>query len=286
MKGLLIGLAILAAAGTSIAQEGDEVIPSGVPALLEAPNGKKVRVFLQEMRGSNLVFRALKSTKDVTVPAHKIPSLEFFPKYDAKTIHGYFNRADYEAVAGALGYDMSTYWDYMVISNNLRDDFIMLMEAYREDGKLEQSRRAAELLTHVSDERVAEKANVNLALIALAENNVDKAKAIQSELKSEAAKLYLQVCIERALKEPKKAIQTAAQVVEKFGNNMDWLPPTELLSARLYLDMGMTNSAAMTARQVGSLYAGTHIAGDAEKFGSGLVITTDETNEMEGKKDE
>ncbi len=63
---------------------------------------------------------------------------------------------------------------------------------------------------------------------------------------------------------PHEAIQIAIEVIAQFANNMQWLPPSELLVAELYLDMGRTNSAMVTARQSKKMYVGTNIGKEAE----------------------
>ena len=83
---------------------------------------------------------------------------------------------------------------------------------------------------------------------------------------SEAAKLYLLACVQRVQNEPKKAIQTVTSIIAEHGNDVEWLAPSELLSAQIYLDMAMTNSAVNTARQVMNMYAGTYVSGDAARF--------------------
>ncbi len=98
------------------------------------------------------------------------------------------------------------------------------------------------------------------------------AETFRSEVESEAAGLYLQACIERAKGETRLAIWTLCGVIADYGNDLDWMPPSELLAARLYLDDGMTNSAANTARQVESIYGGSNVASEAQKFKDSLPV--------------
>ncbi|MCF7817153.1 MAG: hypothetical protein K9M54_04665 [Kiritimatiellales bacterium] len=277
MKRLLISLVALCA----LAAPGQEeaAVPPGVPARLEVANGKVVKVFLQSCAGSNITFRVLNSDKDITTDPAKIKSLTFYPKYDAAATEQSFNGGDYPAVLATLAPVMEPFMDYMSVSNNMQPAFCMLLDAYRESGDWTQVRESAAVLMATGNPALVIKGQIDTALAALAAGDVSAAETLRAAVDSEAAGLYLQACIERARQEPKTAIQTATDVIAKHGNDMDWLPSTELLCTRLYLDMAMTNSADSTARQVQKLYAGTHIAKDAERLRSGLVRTTDETKE-------
>ena len=122
----------------------------------------------------------------------------------------------------------------------------------------------------------------------MATGDIATAEKIDLELPSETAKLYLKAAILRAKKQPQAAIKVAVDVIADHGNDLDWMPANELLCAKLYLDMGMTNSAVQTARQVEHLYAGTHISADAKKMhelldppkpeGSAVKVPVDEGN--------
>jgi hypothetical protein len=79
-----------------------------------------------------------------------------------------------------------------------------------------------------------------------------------------AADLYAQACAERAGGDPKRAIQTAVKVIALCPGETEWLAKSELLCAGLYLELGQTNAAAVTVRQIQNLYAGTDAAKQAD----------------------
>ncbi len=270
MKRIWIGLMALLAMG-AVAQEQPEA-QSGTPALLEAVNGKQARVFLQRLEKGKLTFQAYKSNRDIAVPASKIKSLTFYPKYDAEAVEQQFNAGDYSAVLSTLDPLMETFWDYMVVDNNLRAAFCMLMDAYYKTGELPKARKAANILLESGDPELVQRGQANLALVAIAGNDLETAKKIRNEVTSEAAGLYLQACIERAEKRPKDAIKTVSDLLINHANDVEWLAPSELLCAYLYVDMLgpnsviTTNSALHTARQVKNIYAGSSVAADAEKL--------------------
>jgi outer membrane protein assembly factor BamD (BamD/ComL family) len=81
---------------------------------------------------------------------------------------------------------------------------------------------------------------------------------------SPAEKLYTQACMERAKGDPKSAIQTAVKVIALYSGEKEWLARSELLSAELYLELGMPEAADITARQIQNLYAGMDVAKKAD----------------------
>lgn len=269
MKRIWISLIALVAMG-AVAQKPD--VQSGTPATLEAINGKQARVFLQRLENGKLTFQPNKSSQNITVPASKIKSLTFYPKYDAETVEQQFNAGEYSAVLSTLGPLMDSFWDYMVVDNNLRDAFCMLMDAYYKSGKFPEARKVANILLESDDPGLVQRGQANIALIAIAENDLETARKIRREVTSEAAGLYLQACIERAEQRPKVAIWTASGIILNHANDLEWLGPSELLCANLYADMLgsnpviTTNSPLHTARQVKNIYLGSSVAADAEKL--------------------
>jgi len=309
MKYISTILALFAAASV-FAQENPE--PTGTPALLVTANGKQARVNLESMADGNLTFAA--GSRSMTVPSDKIASLKFSmtkPEFDFfreegiisdEEIAGIYNRedldraqkleeifktclgnieklynaADYAATIAAVEPLMKDRGQFMAIENNLDDYYIMLMESYRSAGDLAQAKARATVLLQSEDNEKVVLAKACLALIAIATDDFATAESLAAELDSEAAKLYLQACLLRAKDEPKAAFETVTTIIAEHGNDMEWLPRTELMSAYLYLDMAgtnsviTTNSAVTTARQVKNMYAGSKVAGDSKKLWASL----------------
>ncbi len=269
MKRLWISLMALVAV---VAMAQTPEVQSGTPALLEAINGKQARVFLQKMEDGTLTFQPLKSTRNMTAPISKISRLTFFPKYDAAAVEQQVNSGDYAAALSTLVPLMEPYWEYMVVENNMRDPFCMLMDAYRKNGDFPKAREAADVLLKCSDSNMVYRGQVNIALVAIAENDLETAKKIRNEVTSETAGLYLQASIERVEQGPKVAIWTVTGIILNHANDVEWLGPSELLCANLYVDMLgtnsviTTNSPMLTARAVKTMYNGTSVAADAEKL--------------------
>jgi tetratricopeptide (TPR) repeat protein len=271
MKRILICLMVLSAVIVT-AQEQD--YQSGTPATLEAANGKKAKVFLQRLEGDNLTFQPFKSPTDMTVPASKIKSLEFYPKYDEAAVNDLFNSGDFAGVLNILEPVMPDYFQYMAIDNNMLQPFVLMYSCYRFTGDFENAEIYANKLLECSDETLQLKGKVGLALVAIQKGQLGDAEKLRLEVaeKSDAAGLFLRASIERAEGEPKTAIQTVTTIIEDHANDLEWLPSSELLTAYCYLDMVgtnsviTTNSALNTARQVKNMYSGTAVAVDATKL--------------------
>ena len=176
------------------------------------------------------------------------------------------NQGDQAAVIAAIEPFMRERAQYMPIKNNLQDAYVMMMVAYRSEGDYAKVRECASILLTSADPEFVAKGQANLALAALDEGDVPAAEKLRAEIVSEAAKLYLLACMQRVQDDPKQAIQTVTGIIADHANDVEWLAPSELLSAHLYLDMAMTNSAVKTARQVMNIYAGTYVSGDAKRF--------------------
>lgn len=97
--------------------------------------------------------------------------------------------------------------------------------------------------------------------------NTTVASSVEVGKKSEAGDLYLQAVAERKKGQYKQAIQTAAKIVALYPQDEIWMPKAELLCAELYVDLGMLDSAEVTARQVQALHEGTEEAVKARDLG-------------------
>ena len=61
-------------------------VPKGVPALLEATNGKQARVFLQGATSTSLSFTGVSSPAVNEIPVARVARLVFFPEQDVEQL--------------------------------------------------------------------------------------------------------------------------------------------------------------------------------------------------------
>lgn len=92
--------------------------------------------------------------------------------------------------------------------------------------------------------------------------------AAASAVTNPTARLYQQASGEKLQGHPQAAIQLAAKAVALHYQDIEWLQRNELLCAELYADLGLTNAAVATVRQIESLYKGTEISKKANALRS------------------
>jgi tetratricopeptide (TPR) repeat protein len=260
----------LAVAALAQAQE-----QTGVPAKMEVVTGKVVPVFLQSLVDGKLIFQIYKRTRNIPLKdITKIDRLDFINEFDREGVTQLFNAGDYQAVVDKMTADLKPsldeYWQYMLIENNYQTDFCNLMTAYLELGDMENAERTASILSRSSNQEVRIKGLSTSIKLALAKGNIEDAKKMLESVDSEVGTLYLKACIERASDNPKAAFLLVNKIISETPNDLIWMPQSELLNVHLYMDIGLTNSAIQTARQVQNIYANSNIAADAGKLKASL----------------
>ncbi len=285
MRALLTSLAAGSMIAVAVAQQ-QAATPqqTGTPARLEAINGKMARVFLQGLADGNLTFQPFGSPNNMTVETSKVRRFEFYPKFEVGGAGQSYAEGDYPAVLQALAEPMQEFAPYMSVSNNLQEAYVMLMDSYLRSGDAGKAEECAALLLASDNPVIVRKGKSTLALAAAAKGDFQRVEELRSELDSPAGSLFLQAIVERANQQPKAAIQHVAEIIADHGNDLEWMPQAELLSAQLYLDMGQTNSAALTARQVKNIYAGSNIAADAAKLQASLGLTDEPQGEQQDEQ--
>ncbi len=286
MKRILFSLLACSAMAVS-AQEAAPVEQSGIPAKLEAINGKMARVFLQKMENGTIMFQPYRSTQVIAVDASKVKSLEFFPKYDETAVTTAYEAGKFDVVLELLEPVMEEFWPYMTVENNLTKAFSALMQSYRGVGNREKANAAAQILMGSSNDELAMEGRVVLALDAINTGDFAKADELVGGIDDEVGQLFMKAATLRAKKQTKEAFQIVTQIIDEHGNNLNWMPQAEMLSAYLYLDSTIpssTNSAANTARQVKNIYKGTHTAGEAAQFRASLGVIDKEPEPAAGEE--
>lgn len=257
---MLTGLALL----TAITAAGD-----GLPAILHKVDGRAWRVILLGDGGDHVIMRLEKSTVATKEPLANIARLEIsHPDYSETDVRQQFNQADFAAVIAALEPVAAPAALYMALPNDLQEPFSLLMKAWYHNGDSGPALAAARNLARNPDERLRLDAHVYGLLAALADGVPAEAEAFHLSIQDPAARIFGRACIERARGQPKKAIQSAVELIAGYPDDAQWMPLTEMMCAELYLEMGMTNSAAATARQTALLYKGTHIEKKAQALRS------------------
>lgn len=127
---------------------------------------------------------------------------------------------------------------------------------------------------------------LSIAGLVFAEDPVSPAEieAMEQRIKTvydPAARLFFQANIYRAKGELELAHKTLAKLIVNYDYDKQWIARSELLSARFYLDEGMTDAADVTARQVEFLNAGTAEAEEARRLREKIKQMKEESEKSE-----
>ena len=254
IKGLVIGLMIC-----SLCSAQETAV--GLPALLQAPNGKKVRVFVQEADTRILQFNAPRSTTIMRAPVAKVEELTFILDEDLLEIEARFGRESGAEARDELESFLSVYTPYMVIKNNLYPLFFKLIELELLEGNYAQAGvYAAYLLDCSAHSDIQLKGQRYALLSALKAKNLNEARKHLEAADVPVAEQYFQAAHTLHKGEPEAAMQEVIEIIIEHANEVEWLAPTEFLAAEIYLELGMTNSARQTADQVATMYEGSEVA--------------------------
>jgi len=249
--------------------------PVGVPVKITPVKGKPISGYFQKINGGKVTFLRYRAKTPVDVPVDKIKSVEFLLKYDHANLDRYFKEGKYSSLTIIFGPNLKPYWDYMGLKNNLQPDFFKLIDSYLYQKKFDKVERAGKILMQSSDPEVLLKGQIYMVWVALSDvdskgvvrpESIRVIEKIKKEMDSASGKLYLQACIDQAKGKTRQAFRSVCFVIANHANDPYWMPKTELLSAYLYLDSHLTNSAIKTAQQVQSMYAGSDVADNAKQF--------------------
>lgn len=106
------------------------------------------------------------------------------------------------------------------------------------------------------------------ALGSLRVGQLDAALVQAEDISNPAAKLFVQACVEQARGDFERALETVTLGIVQYPHDPDWTAKSELMSAALYIQMGMPDAAETTVRQMQLLYQGTEIANQAASLRS------------------
>jgi len=254
----------------TFAQAQDEE-QTGVPAKMEIITGKVIPVYLQSLVDGKLIFQIYKRPKDIPLgDITKVARFDFLNPFDADGVIQLFNSGEYQAVVDKMMTELKPsvdeYWPFMAVDNNFQPGFSALLESYIELDDLDQAETAASALMQSKNPDIRVQGQSAAIKVALKQGNIEQAEKVLEEVDSTVGKLYLQACIERAKQNPKAAFLLVNQIIAEYPNDLQWMPQSEFLNAHLYMDIGLTNSAINTARQVKNIYGNSSVAVKARKL--------------------
>ncbi len=254
------------------AQEEEQ---AGVPAKMEIITGKVIPVYLQSLEDGKLIFQIYKRSKNIPLSdITKITRFDFLKPFDADGVMQLFNEGQFQAVVEKMKAELKPsvdeYWPFMAVDNNFHPGFLSLLKAYIELDDLDQAERAAAVLMQSKNPDIRAQGQSAAIQVALTKGNIEEAERVLEGVDSTVGKLYMKACIERAKQNPKEAFLLVNEIISVYPNDLEWMPQAEFLNVHLYVDIGLTNSAINTARQVKNIYGNSSVAAKARKLQADL----------------
>ena len=233
--------------------------------IINLDNGKKINAVLYKI--DNNVIRCIeyKSKKTFSIPVDKIKNIVFISEYNFANFFEETNLLDEEFLN--FEKEITKYSNFMFINNNLLNHFYDYL-----DYLFVSERFEINVINHINTLGLSMVSSINSkglhyeCLYMIKMHEFEKAQALIKETFNEAEKIYFQALILNEQKRFKDAMKMVTQMIINHSNDTTWLPPIELLSAKIYLDLGLTNSAINTAKQVEKIYKGTVAAKIAGKI--------------------
>ena len=120
-----------------------------------------------------------------------------------------------------------------------------------------------------------------LFLIAAVAGQAVETEPQASKVEPQVAQHYKQACLLRDRGEFLAAIEEAGKGIALNPLEREWLAKSELLSAELYVKVGMLEAADVTARQIEVLYFGTDFETKAKALREKIKQLTEQSAEAE-----
>lgn len=232
--------------------------------VIDLNNGRKTNVIIQKSDNTDIHFIEYKSKKKFVVPADKVNSIKFISEYNFDNFRNEINFTD-EAFINFEN-EIKKYSNFMFVNNNLLNYFYDYLDYVFISDRFENS-----LIYYIDILKSSPVSSINAkglhyeCMYRIKIHEFDKVQEIAENISNEADKIYYQALIFNEQKKFKDAMQTVTQMIINHPNNTSWLPPTELLAAKIYLSLGLTNSAISTIKQIKNIYNGTITAKVAEE---------------------
>lgn len=237
-----------------------------IRAIIEARNGKKMKVIIEGIDESNLNFMSSQLDSVISVPLQKIFYLQFFTSTDFDSLK---DEALIESSSNALkqlSIELESFIPYMGIRNNLHPFFFIYLDLLLANKHYDEVYDTSKVLKNASDSYLKNKGLYYEIWSKIGLKDEESAQYLIGNIDDPAASIYFNARLAYFSKDYDRAISEIIKILTDYKDNVEWLALSELLMVELYLDMGMVNSAINTARQVHNFYNGTTTAIAAERI--------------------
>ncbi|MEN7972416.1 MAG: hypothetical protein ABFR47_01135 [Verrucomicrobiota bacterium] len=258
--------AVLHSAIAGILLMGGMVHAKQLSAELIMGNGRSWKGKLVGRDGDWIEFSTGTSAQPIRLGASTIKQLNFNVNVDSEKVMTMMNNRQFERVIISLSKVIDEYSEYSDIPSNLSKYNALLMELYYRTGKYEESLAISRKLAEDGRNRDRQaKARVYQILALIDSGKMDEATVLQAkygwdkETSSDTApeELYIKAKLLLLNKEYSKAMELVAKVIVFHSHSPDWIQLAEILSAEIYIELGLYDSADEVCRQIMVLYKNT-----------------------------
>lgn len=237
-----------------------------LPAELVMGNGRSWKGQIVSRDGDWIEFKTGTAAAPIRIGAGTIKELRFVVEVNAEKISEMMENLEFKRVIDSLSRTLDPFIEYSDIPSNLTQYNSLLMELYYQTKQYDESLAISSKIS--GDDRnptLQAKARVYRALALIDSGNSAEVKSLLSEYgwdqesSADAApeELYIKAKLMVMNGEYSKAMENVAKVIVFHSHDPDWLQPAEMLSAEVYTELGLYDSAEEVCRQILILYKNT-----------------------------
>ena len=252
----------MASIGVLLAAGWVDAKPLNVEWLLRGGLSWKGQLYGRD--GDFVQLKRPEDSKAVGVGANTIKKLIFDVKLDLDKVTKMVRTREYDQARYKLEKALKPFAPYSDIPSNLTPYNTLLMEVYFRTQQYDKTLEIASGFAKKSKDPVLkEKSRVYQALSLINSDKLDEAQQLFAKYgwdkevasnKASSEKLYISAKLLALKHEYSEAMMSVAKVIAFHSQDVDWMPPAELLCAEIYTDMELYDSAAEVCRQIELLY--------------------------------
>lgn len=270
--------------------EGNYARGVEVPATLTVGSAEW-DVTLLGRSGDMIRFRRAGRDDTPEFPVSSIKKAVFDVDINANELESWYSDRDYRKIILELESELRPYEPYGDLPSNLASYYAVLMELYYKAGEYNKCLvMASRLAKDDRDPALQRKSIVFKGLTMIETGRMEEAAALfkrqgwneRMPETSPPEDLFIAAKFMAMSKQYAKALETAAKIVAFHSQDSEWMRPAELLCAKMYLELGMLDSADEVIREITLLYKNTDEYEQAQQ----LKKQVDELRAKQGENDD
>jgi hypothetical protein len=250
--------------GTFLA--GEIFAAKPIPVKWKLRSGVSWSGYLYGRDGNWISLKRPQDPKPVRVGASTIKQISFKVDFDLDKVAKLAEEKKYNELIVFLENKLGVLNEYADLPTNLSPYNKYLMEAYYQVNDYKKTLTiASRFARKAGDPELKEKSRVFQVLSLVSLEKLHRAQALVGEYgweqgdekKMSAETLYILARLKVLEKKYTKAMLYLAKVIAFHSQEMEWMPPAELLCAETYVEMKLYDSAEEVCDEIGLLYKGS-----------------------------